>query len=350
MRQDNPFRIMPFISLYAIAHLVVDAACAYLLLGILELNTNVIFAMLTYNAIAFVLQVPLGLLIDRILNPKLAAMIGLTFIALSFLLWNNILVALIIVSFGNALFHVGGGSLVLSLKDKKATYSGIYVAPGAVGLTIGSFLSISQFSINPLIFPILLLLLCCLVYYINTPDFIRINDSIRKINSNYGILIIILVMIPIIVRSLIGLSIDFPWKQNQYLLYVLIASLFLGKVFGGILADKYGLIKVGVGGLLISAPLLAFYSLTPILGILGAFIFNFTMPVTLIAILNILPQNKGLSFGLTTAALFIGSLPTILKNNIWLKNDFIVLSFILLATISMFFALQFTNKLKTSKI
>lgn len=347
--KNNSFNKTPFISLYAIAHLVVDAACAYLLLGVLELNSNVILAMLIYNSIAFVLQAPFGLLIDKFLNPKLASIIGLILVATSFLFWNNIYTALIIVSLGNALFHVGGGSLVLSLKEKKATFSGIYVAPGAIGLTIGSLLSISHYSFNPLVFSMILLFLSILVYYIKTPVFNRTHDSNWKLKPNYSILFIILIMIPITVRALIGLSIEFPWKQNQHFLILLIAALAFGKVFGGILADKYGLIKVGVGGLLVSTPLLAFYSSMPILGILGAFVFNFTMPVTLIALYNILPRYKGLSFGLTTVALFIGALPSILGKNVWLKNDFVVLSFMLLASIFLFTALHYMLKLKTLK-
>ncbi len=129
-----PFKIIPFISLYTGIHLVADAACNYLLLGVLDLSSNAILAMLIYNAAAFVLQAPFGLLIDKILNPKMVAMTGLTLIAISFLFWNNVYAALIIVSIGNALYRVGGGSLVLSLKDRKATFSGIYVAPGAIAL------------------------------------------------------------------------------------------------------------------------------------------------------------------------------------------------------------------------
>jgi FSR family fosmidomycin resistance protein-like MFS transporter len=337
-------KIIPFISLYALAHLAVDAACAYLLLGVLDLTSNALLSMLIYNAAAFVFQAPAGLLIDKILNPKLAAMTGLTFVAISFLFWNNIYVALIIVGIGNALYHVGGGSLVLSLKERKATFSGIYVAPGAVGLAIGSFLAASGISLNLMAFPVLLLFLSAMIYHVATPDFQRAYERPAATNFSYGIFIIILIMIPIVVRSLIGLSIEFPWKQNQHLLYTLVAALVLGKVVGGILADKYGLMKAGVGGLLFSVPFLAFHSGLPVLGIAGAFIFNLTMPVTLIAILNVLPQYKGLSFGLTTVALFIGALPSILNHNAWLRNSLTVLSLILLASAMLFLALRSMKK------
>lgn len=348
MHQDKTFILSRFITVYSITHFLVDAACAFLLLGVLEIK-DAILAMLLYNAFAFVLQAPFGYLIDKYLNPKGVAIIGLILIASAYMFLDNPLISISLVSVGNALYHVGGGSLVLSLKKRKATYIGIFVAPGALGLTIGSFLSISDFDIYNWLFPMLLISLSGLVLFTNTPKFNRYFTNQLPNKHNYTILIIVLIMLPIIVRSLIGLSIDFPWKENKTLLLVLVLSLALGKVFGGILADKFGLLKVGIGGLVISSPLLAFYSTFPFLAIFGAFVFNFIMPVTLIAILNVLPNYKGLSFGLTTAALFIGALPTILGKNLWLKNDIIVLSFILLASVMLFAALRFMIKLKVLK-
>ena len=348
MHQDKTFILSRFITIYSFAHFLVDTACAFLLLGVLEIK-DAILAMLLYNAFAFVLQAPFGYLIDKYLNPKVVAIIGLILIATAYIFLDNPLIAISIVSIGNALYHVGGGSLVLSLNKKKATYIGIFVAPGALGLAIGSLLSLSKLDFYNWLLPVLLLIICGLIYNIKTPPFKR--DIANRLSSSisYSILLIVLIMVPIIVRSLIGLSIEFPWKENKALLFALVSSLALGKVFGGILADKFGLLKVGIGGLVISSPLLAFYSTIPFLGILGAFVFNFTMPVTLIAMLNVLPNNKGLSFGLTTVAMFIGSLPTILGKNLWLKNDFIVLFFVLTSALVLFTAIRFVIMLKILK-
>ena len=340
----SSLRIAPFITLYSFTHLVVDAACAFLLLGVLELNDFLILSLLLYNATAFVLQAPFGYLIDKILNPKLATIIGIVLIAVSFFFWNVLFAALIIVSIGNALFHVGGGSLVLSLKNKKATFSGLFVAPGGIGLALGTLLSVLPINVDFMLFPITLFILGLMLCFVKTPEFNRTSE--KEGISNYRILIIILIMLPIAIRSLIGLSLEFPWKENQSLFLILAAALALGKVSGGILADRYGLIKVGVGGLLISTPLLAFFPTIPALGILGAFLFNFTMPVTLIAILNVMPQNKGLSFGLTTVALFIGALPVILSKNEWIKSESMVFVFIFSSAMILFFALYLVDKLK----
>ena len=349
MHQDKTFILSRFITVFSIAHFLVDTACAILLLGVLEIK-DAILAMLLYNAFAFVLQAPFGYLIDKYLNPKWVAIIGLILVAIAYIFLDNPLIAILIVSIGNALYHVGGGSLVLSLNERKATYIGIFVAPGALGLAIGSLLSISKFELFNWLLPVLLLCISGLIFFIKTPSFSRnIENRLPNSISNI-ILLIVLIMLPITVRSLIGLSIEFPWKENKTLLILLVSFLALGKVLGGLLADKFGLLKVGIGGLIISAPLLAFYSTMPFFAIFGAFVFNFTMPVTLIAILNVIPNNKGLSFGLTTTALFIGAMPTILGKNLWLKNDIVVLSFILLASLVLFAALRFMIKLKILKV
>jgi len=102
--------------------------------------------------------------------------------------------------------------------------------------------------------------------------------------------------------------------------------------------------RVGVGGVLVSAPLLAIFGNIPGLGIAGAFAMNLTMPVTLMAILNVIPTNRGLSFGLASVALFVGALPAILGRELWLKNEWVLLLLILSASIILFTTLYLTNK------
>lgn len=111
-------------------------------------------------------------------------------------------------------------------------------------------------------------------------------------------------------RSLVGLAIEFPWKSDINLLIILTLAVVLGKALGGIIADKFGWVRVTITGLLISAPLLAFGKDYILLAIPGMFLFNLTMPVTLVALANIFRGREGFAFGLTTLALVIGSLPT----------------------------------------
>ena len=96
--------------------------------------------------------------------------------------------------------------------------------------------------------------------------------------------------------------------------------------------------------LLLSTVLLSFYASVPALCYPRRVLFNFSMPVTLIAILNVLPAYRGLSFGLTTVALYIGALPVLLGRNDWIYNPLIGFSLILLSTITLYFALRLTKK------
>jgi FSR family fosmidomycin resistance protein-like MFS transporter len=159
-------------------------------------------------------------------------------------------------------------------------------------------------------------------------------------------IIILLILISITVRSLIGLSIKFPWKSDFYLLIILTFVIASGKVLGGILADKFGWMKPGLFGLLLSIPLLSFGYTNPVLGLVGICIFNFSMPITLIAISKILPGKAGLSFGLTTMAILIGALPTFSSLKYLIRNEWIVFSFISISTIAFYLGLKFTvNKI-----
>lgn len=346
MMISNTYKIAPFITLVSVAHLVVDAACAFLLLSLLGAYDNPLLALLLYNGVAFALQALLGWLIDKWLHPKLAAMIGLICVASSFLFTGSLYVALMLFSLGNALYHVGAGSLVLTLPEKKATFSGIFVAPGALGLAIGTYLATTGSRLPLSVLPIILLVLCGLVYVVGMPAFIRIKQESTGVKAHVGwliFLLILLILFTIFIRSLVGMSMDYPWKQNQWLAYGLLAAVFGGKVLGGVLADAIGLVKTGVWSLLLSTVLLSFFAAQPALAITGVFLFNFSMAVTLIAVLNLLPAYRGLSFGLTTVALYLGALPVLLGSNEWVYNPFMGFAVIMLSAITLFIALRYSK-------
>jgi len=248
---------------------------------------------------------------------------------------------------GNALFHAGGGSQVLAIRKKTATYAGIFVAPGAIGLALGAYLANLQFVSGLMVFPLTLTLMSVLLLIAGKPVFER-----KKAESHPGslfILIAFLLMLPIAIRSLIGMSVSFTWKEDMYLGLILTASVVLGKIAGGFLADRWGLVRTGVLSLLIAAPLLAFGAEIPVLALTGILVFNFSMPITLIALLNTMPNRKGLSFGLSTTALFVGALPVILNLHGWVGNPMVVFSLILIASITLLAALKATPKIKPNQ-
>jgi len=301
-------------AVYGLAHATVDAICIGLLFsaikhGLVAINnqTNLI---IIYSVVAFGPQVLFGLLIDRVHLPRLAALIGLVLVggaALFYLSWP--VTAIVIAAVGNAIFHVGAGSISLNLIPKKAAIPGIFVAPRAFGVFLGTLLGKGG---NFIAWPFVLTagILIVTILLIKKPaTYFNHTAETEKRNVNYLAIIVLLVFLSIAIRSLVGFIVVFPWKIHTNLLITLTLAIVAGKALGGILADKFGWIKIAVGALIVSIPFLAFGANYPALAIPGMLLFNMTMPITLVAISNVLPGRPAFAFGLTCLALIIGVLP-----------------------------------------
>lgn len=336
---------LSFVSLGAFAHFLVDAACCFLILS-MDAVENPIMIFLVYNALAFVMQAPFGWCIDVFFRPNVAAVLGLILVAFAFVFYPNVGMVLLLTGIGNALFHVGVGALVLSIEHKKGFHIGLFVAPGAIGLAVGAFFA-SNFQESFWLFPLFLMLLAISLFFVRKPNFIHKkyfaeNKDETEMSTGFGwtVVLALFILIPIVIRSTIGLTTGFPWKSDAFMGILSVSAVALGKFMGGYLSDKFGLIKIGVGGLLCSIPFLLLFKSIPPIGLVGLFLFNFTMPVTLLALMNLMPRFKGLSFGLTTAALFVGALPILLCYDEWLQNPLLRLRLLLLATLLLFVALM----------
>lgn len=329
------------LTVYGLSHAAIDASCAAMAFSLLSSKsiTNEYFIQLViiYNVIAFGSQTLFGLLVDKYRCPKLSAIFGSILTASAILVsFLSPMYAIIIAGIGNALFHVGGGTISLNLTKNKAAAPGLFVAPGELGLLIGTLYGKSgYFTVWPLI--IIIAILCVFMYYTKYPE---INYKIdEEVNTTYFESIILLLLTTIVARSVIGSVVVLPWKSNIFLLVILTSGIVLGKAFGGIIGDKYGWQKVGVLSLLISAPLLTFGAEIPYAAISGMFLFNFTMPITLVAISNKLPGRPGFSFGLTTLALIIGVIPTYADAHSFLSERPVVFAIIISSAIVLHYAL-----------
>jgi len=335
--------VLTNLGVYGIGHFLIDATSIGVLFSlsrVYSLNVAYFFVLLLlYNILAFGLQIFIGIYVDRYQVPRGAAVFGciLTIIG-AVLLGIFPLFAVIFVGIGNAFFHIGGGVISLNLTPKKASAPGVYVAPGAFGLFFGLFLGKGGYFIN-WIFILLLILLIIVIFLVKLPK-INYNQKKARKNFNYFELILILVLLVIVFRSLIGMVFILPWKSSLDLLIALTLGVVLGKAFGGIIADKFGWVKVAVVSLLISAPLLYIGINIPIFGIMGMFLFNFTMPITLVAISNMFPGKAGFSFGLTCLALLIGALPSFTRFQNILNNPILDFILIIISAIVLFFGLK----------
>lgn len=332
------------LSVYGTMHALVDAVCAGVTFSILKneiIDTQTFFILvILYNILAFGLQSLFGLASDYFKSPRLVALMGVIFTITSALIFLYLpVLAVIFAGLGNALFHVGGGSISLNLTPKKAAAPGVYVAPGAMGLLIGTLLGKSgQFVAWPFILG--LLILSILMFIIRKPamNYERNNNS--KQGVDYFELILFLVLLSITIRSLVGMTLVFPWKTDINLLIILTIAVVLGKALGGIFADRFGWIRVAVGALVLSIPFLIFGANVPFLAIIGMFLFNITMPITLITISNILPGRPGLAFGLTCLALVLGALPSFFVAKEVLSNNWFIFIVICVSVVALYYGLR----------
>jgi FSR family fosmidomycin resistance protein-like MFS transporter len=115
----------------------------------------------------------------------------------------------------------------------------------------------------------------------------------------------------IVIRSYAGGLMNYSWKAVPLLAFLFTAGVSGGKIAGGLIGDRIGWMRNAAGSLILALLLFSAASDHPSCGILAVFLFNMTMPVTLTAISELSgPGREGTAFGLTTFALFLGTLPS----------------------------------------
>lgn len=284
---------------YACLHFLVDGVCAWAMFGYF---TGEYGNLLIYNFCAFALQLPLGAVLDRLEGrrmPLLFASAGCVLTVLGAFYGPAVL------GLGNALFHVGGGVDVIREDSRRVLQGqalGVFVAPGAMGLYLGTLLAkagqISTLLLIPAVLAMLLLL---------RP--IRGTDAALPAPAGkHPIPLVLSCFAVVVLRSHVGMAVAFPWKSGA-LAFAAVAAVVLGKTAGGILAAQFGARRVTVLSLVLASAGFAFGDV-PLLGLTALLCFNMTMPLTLYALWRRFPEYPGACFGSLTLALFLGFLPT----------------------------------------
>jgi len=327
-------------------HAVIDTSTIMVILSanvVHDLSPSQSSVMITgYNLLAFAGQAMLGYGMDKLRIYKNVILLGIILTAVSVMLMLlDPFAAMVVAGLGNALFHVGGGAISLNTSPGRATDPGIFVAPGALGLGLGLWLGKNG---NTVLWPFLLAL--ALSFAISIKSSVPAIESSSKTKPppiKEPIRLLFLLLFSISIRAFMGFAGTYECPKLPAISMGLTMAAFGGKLLGGIISDRLGWIKTSVGALLISAPLIAFGGSNGMIIIVGMFLFQMTMPVTLTAVYTLMPSKPAFSFGLCCLALILGSLAAGYK--IWAVyySSYTFLGLITLSAALIFVAL---NRLK----
>ena len=295
------------------AHFAVDLACGFVCLGVFVPGAasleEAALGVFLYNLLAFAAQPLLGAVCDRFPRRPWAALGCLT-VAAGALLgclslgWG----AVVLCGLGNALFHPGGGRDALVSSPGTLWQGGVFVSTGALGVALGMFWG-AAFPRPWMAAALAALLGLCALFCWKTPlSQPERRAAIPGASSLPFWWVVGLALGSVALRAFVGGAVPLPWKTGLWALAAAAAA-FLGKAAGGFLADRLSPRLAGVGALLLSLPLLCLGWAHPLPSLLGLLCFNMTMPVTLGAVTDKLPNAPGLAFGLTAQFLFVGTLP-----------------------------------------
>ena len=299
-------------AIYSCAHFLVDMCCAFLMMRFVRGGYSESF--LLYNFCAFALQMPIGILLDKYGGGHRAAAIGCGLVFLSYFaaLWGLFSPAAVCAGVGNALFHAGGGVYVLD-KFGNSGALGIFVSPGAIGLYLGTIWGKGD-GLSYII-PMIIMLIAAVFIFVS-PYILGCDDkkgaAAEEFFSFKASLPVctaaVLFFAVVVIRSLGGFALLFPWKITTMAAFAAVLVTAGGKALGGFVSDFFGKEKAAAASML-GAALLYLFSDNIICGLGAILLFNMSMPITLRAAADIFRGGRGFSFGLLTFALFLGYVP-----------------------------------------
>lgn len=236
----------------------------------------------------------------------------------------------VILGIGNALFHIGGGVGTIhedTAKNWNGKGLGVFVAPGALGLYLGTIAGKNGIrnSLLWIMCALLAGLFVALLYLWNRsingkknkqikgyellPKQMQLKEmQLKEMQLKQTLCLAVCCVLVVILRSYIGVAVVFPWKTTALSGLLAVLAIVLGKMAGGIIGAKYGFWKTTIISLLFAA-ICYIGSAWMLMGIAALLLFNMTMPITLYLLVSKLPQLSGFCFGLLTFALFLGFLP-----------------------------------------
>ena len=295
--------------LHSLAHLLVDALCAATLFGPVRGNPDIGFMVLLYNTLAFSTQCLVGLAADRMRKHAPAAAVSMLAVVLGYLLPVPDLARVLLAGCGNSVFHVAGGAWTLEESGGKAGKLGVFVAPGAIGLTLGTLWP-SLGAVFAALLALAALAEIPLSHVFRSkadPEPCGVVPA-SPVGMGKTFLCVLLLTAAVATRAVGGSVVAFPWKTGAVLGLILTLSVWAGKTAGGFLCDRYGPSRAALVSVPIAALFITFCSAWMLPSLFGQFALNLTMPITLWLMFRAMPDAPGFAFGLAASALWPGTI------------------------------------------
>ena len=188
--------------LNSIAHFLVDGLCAAVIFGQIAEERSLLI--LLYNTLAFSTQCLVGYIADRMRSVRRMEAISVILLVLGFALPVHGLLKILLIGAGNSGFHVAGGVMTLRESEGKAGRLGVFVAPGAAGLTLGTL-----YPGLGTAFAAALLAAAAVIYKIAGDEYdVKEQERIPDIS------ITLLLTAAVAVRAIGGTAVRFPWNSG----------------------------------------------------------------------------------------------------------------------------------------
>ncbi len=327
--------------LYFYIHFIVEIVCFYFLSKVS--NSLIVWLVpFLYDAFAFVPQGIIGYINDK--YPKLnVSMIGLILLFIGYVLFSfwsiDKYLILFIICFGNAFIHVGGAENTLKNANGKLSHSAIFVSGGSFGVITGRLLA--KTNLPPWFMLFLILTMIPFILYANT---FHANSDCEKFNyvkdSIHPLIIIFIAFFVVIIRGYMGYGIPTSWNKTIIESVLLFSFMGIGKAFGGILSDAFGIRKIAITSTLLAIPFLCFGDEIMIVSLIGVMFFSMTMSITLGILVSVLKKNPGLAFGITTIGLFLGTAPIFFISTTFNFNIIMIVSLSMVCSLLLGYVLK----------
>jgi MFS transporter, FSR family, fosmidomycin resistance protein len=305
------------IALLGLAHGLSDCAAGFMIGSLPQgadglLDTGAL--VLLYNVLAFGGQVPAGMLVDRLGRPKLALVISIGLMAAGLLLFPIApLAAICLAGLGGAFFHVAGGMLTLLAYPESTVGAGLFAAPGVLGLGLGGYLAWTGVAMLPWLALVALGIMALIIALPYPQRDQAPAQPTQETPIDWHDLIMLVLLLAIGLRSAVWNAFQLIHDQDHALLLILAAAAMIGKIAGGIAAQRWGWRRYGIAAMAIATPLLTLGGTTTWALVPGIFLLQSATPAAVLGMYRLLPRAPatavGMCFGLAIAA---GGIPAML--------------------------------------